>query len=230
MVYVLTGLAVALVTLMIIRLLDQRLKRQVPHPLDLANEMASLAENRLASPRALHNFQVNRDRETPAMAVSAVQKVRRQTEAGMQAACLALIEAAATEHPVGHTKLVRRYVLRSTEGDRINLMFEKSGKSRVKLWLAREHAGDLRKLGLAFDDYPASALYQPTEDGDVPSNGRHPALKSMRDLANADLIRMTIDRSNQMQVTLTKLAAFAPPRTPTPADARRDDLSGVAST
>ena len=230
MIYLLIGLSVALVTLMIGRLLDLRVKREVPHPLVQSDEMASLAANRFISPRALHNLQVNRDRETPAVAVSAVQKVRRQTQTGMQVACLALLDAAATEHPAGHTKLVSRYVLRATEGDRINLMFEKSGKSRVKLWLAREHAGDLIKLGLAFDDYPASALYQPTENGDVPSYGRHQALKSMRDLANAGLIRITIDRSDQLQVILTKLAAFASPTLPTLADSRGDDLSVVAST
>lgn len=31
----------------------------------------------------------------------------------------------------------------------------------------------------------------------------------MRDLANADLIRITIDQSYQLQVILTKLAAYA---------------------
>ena len=121
--------------------------------------------------------------------------------------CLALLDAAAIEHPAGHGKLFARYVLRTQDGDRIEMMFEKGEKSRANLWLACDHAVQLVTMGVEFRDYPASALYQPTEPGGKPVYGRHSALKSMRDLANADLVRFTIDRVDQMEVILTKLKA-----------------------
>lgn len=54
--------------------------------------------------------------------------------------------------------------------------------------------------------YPASALYQASEGGEKRTYGRHAGLKVMRDLANADLVRFTIERPGQMQFLLGALA------------------------
>jgi hypothetical protein len=51
----------------------------------------------------------------------------------------------------------------------------------------------------------ASSLYQETEPGGKCPYGRHAALKSMRDLANADLVRFTIERLTQMQLIVGTL-------------------------
>ncbi|MDZ7909061.1 MAG: hypothetical protein U5N10_13100 [Gemmobacter sp.] len=123
----------------------------------------------------------------------------------LKSRCLALLDAAAMEHPAGHGKLFARYVLRTQDDDRIEMMFEKGEKSRANLWLTCDHAVPLVAMGVEFRDYPASALYQPTEPGGKPVYGRHSALKSMRDLANADLVRFTIDRVDQMEMILTRL-------------------------
>lgn len=123
----------------------------------------------------------------------------------LKSRCLALLDAAAMEHPAGHGKLFARYVLRTQDGDRIEMMFEKGEKSRANLWLACDHAVQLVTMGVEFRDYPGSALYQPTEPGGKPAYGRHSALKSMRDLANADLVRFTIDRVDQMEMILATL-------------------------
>lgn len=63
-------------------------------------------------------------------------------------------------------------------------------------------------MDIKFRVYSAADLYKPTESDGKPAYGRHTALKAMRDLANADLVRFTIDRVEQMQVILAKLAAL----------------------
>ena len=54
---------------------------------------------------------------------------------------------------------------------------------------------------------PASALYREVESGGKRPYGRHAALRSMRDLANADLVRCTIERFEQLETILAKLSA-----------------------
>ena len=124
------------------------------------------------------------------------------------AACLTLLNRSAVEHPAGHQgKLAARYIIRSNNDERIGLMFEKSGKTRPYLWIARPHARDLLEADIEFRIYLASSLYQEAEPGGKRPYGRHAALKSMRDLANADLVRFSIDRIGQMALILEKLAA-----------------------
>ena len=138
-------------------------------------------------------------------------RVDRQAElharGGLKVACLALLDTVAIEHPAGHTGSVARYLLRSNDDDRIELMFEKGPKSRANLWLTRALVGDLLSAGIEFRLYPASDLYKPTEAGGEPSYGRHTALKKMRDLANADLVRFTIYRVEEVQKILREVVA-----------------------
>src|SRR5690606_25005406 len=52
----------------------------------------------------------------------------------LKLACLALLDDAAVEHPSGHQgKSAARYILRSENDDRIELMFEKGENSRANL-------------------------------------------------------------------------------------------------
>lgn len=131
------------------------------------------------------------------------QRVEKPDREQLKSSCLGLLDAAAIEHPAGHGKLFARYVLRSEEGDRIELMFEKGEKSPAHLWLTRRHALPLLTMGMEF----RAELYQPTEPGGKPVYGRQSALKSMRDLANADLVRLKIERVEQMEMILAKLVA-----------------------
>ena len=124
----------------------------------------------------------------------------------LKAACLALLDAAAVEHPSGHQgKLAARYLLRTGSGDRIALMFEKAPKTAANLWLPLTHARFLEGIDAPSRVYPASALYQEKEPGPR-GYGRHSGLKSMRDLANIDLIRFTIERVTQMEAILERLS------------------------
>ena len=122
------------------------------------------------------------------------------------AACLALIDQVATEHPAGHQgKLAARYIIRSSSGERVGLMFEKGGKTKPYLWAARSHASELLEADVEFRVYLASSLYQEAGTGLKPNYGRHSALKPMRDLANVDLVRFSIDRVGQMELITQKL-------------------------
>lgn len=87
-------------------------------------------------------------------------------------------------------------------------MFEKGEKSKANLWVSRDHAQSLLDTGIEFRDYPASSLYQEAEPGKARAYGRHAALKPMRGLARADLVRFTIERVEQMELILASLAAI----------------------
>lgn len=88
-------------------------------------------------------------------------------------------------------------------------MFEKSDKTKPLLWVELRFLRDLVHDDIEFKLYPASALYQAVEPGGQQPYGRHAALKGMRDLANADLVRLTIDRVEQLGTLLAHLATVA---------------------
>lgn len=125
----------------------------------------------------------------------------------LKAACLELLDRTAAEHPAGHQgKLAARYVLHSASGERIGMMFEKSPKTRPQLWVELQFAKSLMGADIKFRVYLASSLYKPAEEGGKTAYGRHAALKAMRDLANADLVRFSIDRISQLDMILESVA------------------------
>ncbi|WP_211341135.1 hypothetical protein [Paracoccus methylarcula] len=127
----------------------------------------------------------------------------------LKLACLALLDEAAVEHPSGHQgKSVARYILRSVNDDRIELMFEKGENSRANLWVAKSFARDLMNLGIECKEYPASDLNREVEPGKPRRYGRHAALKQMRDLAHADLVRFTVENVSQMKVLIAGMKSF----------------------
>lgn len=127
----------------------------------------------------------------------------------LKLACLALLDDAAVEHPSGHQgKSAARYILRSENDDRIELMFEKGENSRANLWVAKSFARDLMNLGIECKEYSASDLNREVEPGKPRRYGRHAALKQMRDLAHADLVRFTVENIGQMQLIIERLKSF----------------------
>jgi hypothetical protein len=129
------------------------------------------------------------------------------TREELKAACLELLDRTAVEHPAGHQgKLAARYVLLSASSERIGMMFEKSPKTRPQLWVELQFAKSLLDADIKFRVYLASSLYRPAEEEGKTSYGRHAALKSMRDLANADLVRFSIDQISQLEIILDRLA------------------------
>lgn len=127
--------------------------------------------------------------------------------AALKSAALAQLDKAAMEHPVGHQgKLAARYVLRSQSGERIELMFEKGPKSPPHLWMARAHATAIGDIGVPMREYPASDVNRVTDAAAGKAiYGRHAALKSMRGLAVADLVRLTPETAGQINTILERL-------------------------
>jgi len=131
----------------------------------------------------------------------------RQTRAALKQACLEVLDTACVMHPAGHQmKLAARYVLITKDGDRIALMFDKGPNSPANLWMLAAHAARIEHLGLPRRDYPAAELYAGTDDRGRPVYGRHSALRQMRELANADLVRFEIDHATLLQPLLRDLA------------------------
>jgi hypothetical protein len=127
--------------------------------------------------------------------------------AALKLACLDLLETSCIEHPAGHqTKLAARYVLVTKDGERIALMFEKGPRSPANLWMRAKHAARIEDLILSRRDYPAADLYAGADEKGRPIYGRHAALKAMRELVNADLVKYEIEHVTQLQPLLCELA------------------------
>ncbi|MCZ0963875.1 hypothetical protein [Paracoccus benzoatiresistens] len=129
----------------------------------------------------------------------------------LKAACLALLDAAAIEHPAGHQgKLAARYLLRTEANERIGLMFEKDERTKANLWVDQAFVRELLDSDIEQRTYLASSLYRSEVPGGKQTYGRHAALKAMRDLAHADLVRFTISEPDQLQWILDHLASARP--------------------
>ncbi|MER8725242.1 hypothetical protein [Mesorhizobium sp. M1027] len=109
----------------------------------------------------------------------------------LKSAIAAMLDVLAIEHPLGHQEAyVRRYILTTPSGKRIELMFEQSAKTPANIWLEASVAGSLLRSWTKHRLSPASQLYaKPGKNGD-PQYGRHSALETMPALGTADLICM----------------------------------------
>lgn len=124
----------------------------------------------------------------------------------LKRACLAALDEVAVEHGAGHQgKLAARYVLQDRRGAAIELMFEKGPKTPAHLWMPLEAGEPLIDEGIPYRLSPAAETYAAKDANDRPLYGRHSALKPMRQLANSDLIRFTIDRPGQIDRLLQRL-------------------------
>lgn len=122
-------------------------------------------------------------------------------------ACLALLDAVAVEHPAGHQGVyAARYILQTADGQPIALMFEKGERTPAHIWVATRHLAFQLSEGVTVREYPADALYQPADDGEK-TYGRHAGLKAMRELANVDLVRVTVETVGQLQTVVQGLKA-----------------------
>lgn len=104
--------------------------------------------------------------------------------------CLARLNERAMEHPSGHQgQLAARFLLKRSDGDVVELMFEKGPKSPPNLWVANNRVGGLiEQSGLQFRLSPASILFTKKGSNGKPLYGRHSALKPMQELGHSDLV------------------------------------------
>lgn len=131
------------------------------------------------------------------------------TRAALKHSCLRQLEARAIEHPAGHQgQFAARYLLRSASGEVIDLMFEKGPRTPANLWLLHAFAKNIWDAGIAARYSPGALLYQQKDATGKLKYGRHSALKPMRQLANADLVCLTIRHEAEIEDLLARLAAI----------------------
>lgn len=107
----------------------------------------------------------------------------------LKVAILQRLTEVATEHPNGHQgKLAARFILRSKDGDGIELMFEKGPASAPNLWIHQKFAKPLLGGGIDYRESPAHALFVAKNEKGKKIYGRHTGLLAMRQLADADLV------------------------------------------
>lgn len=107
----------------------------------------------------------------------------------LKAAIVQRLAEVAVEHPAGHQgKLAVRFLLRSENGEAIELMFEKGAASPANLWMHRGFAEPLMSSGIERRESMSGTLGSVTNSKGKKIYGRHAALLAMRQLANADLV------------------------------------------
>lgn len=132
----------------------------------------------------------------------------RAARKALKNTCLELLDRVAVEHPAGHQfKLAARYVITSRGGERIGLMFEKHESVPAQVRVARHYGKDLLGNEIPVCEYHAEKLYTSSDANVEPAYGRHAALKSMRDMANVDLLRFTVESRAQLERIVLHLAA-----------------------
>lgn len=114
--------------------------------------------------------------------------------------CLERLDALAIEHPAGHQgKLAARYLLRCSNGDRAEVMFEKGPKTPANLWVAHKRVvGLISEPGLEYRLSPASGLCATKGANGKPIYGRHSALKPMRELGHTDLACFRVNSVSEL--------------------------------
>ena len=97
-------------------------------------------------------------------------------------------------HDIGHQeKYANRYVLRSANGEHVELMFQKDERSPANLWVKKAFVEELLDgpsagMPLEYKISSASNLYQTIGKNGEKQYGRHTGLKSMPQLKEADLV------------------------------------------
>lgn len=117
----------------------------------------------------------------------------------LKAACLAVLDLHAVEHPGGHqSAYASRYILRSANGTRVEVLFEKGSRGPANLWVCEAFVEALIDSDIKQRHSPAAGLNQTDPETGKTHYGRHSALRSMRQLGNADLVCFTLEHVSQL--------------------------------
>lgn len=133
------------------------------------------------------------------------------TRANLKSQCLAILDEVAVAHGAGHQhSLAGRYVLNGTRLGSIEMMFEKGASTPANLWMPQKVEKWIADAGLTFRQSLAETTnVQRNATGGL-IYGRHSALKTMRHLANADLICVTIEKIGDLRTLLARLMPTGP--------------------
>lgn len=121
----------------------------------------------------------------------------------LRAMLLLRLDEMAVEHPAGHQgKLAARFLLWSKSGEGIELMFEKGPSSSPNLWILYDFVEPLLTRGIEHRLSTRLSLHADDKPGGKTTYGRHSALKSMRQLSDADLVCFKLSSINELNVIL----------------------------
>ena len=117
------------------------------------------------------------------------------------------LDAVAKEHRLKHQdSYANRYSMRSANDAPVEIMFEKGGNTLPHLWVLAEHFAPLAGSGLDAKPYPKEDLDTVPAKGGGMQYGRHSALKDMRLLGKADLVRVTLRSKAELDQILSVLS------------------------
>ena len=109
--------------------------------------------------------------------------------AAFKRAIFVLLQEVAREHPLGHQdSKAARFVLTSRDGTDLEIMFEKKEDDPPNIWFLEKAADASLTASVSNEQSPASSLWRKLGKDGKPSYGRHSVLKTMRQLADADLV------------------------------------------
>lgn len=124
----------------------------------------------------------------------------------LKSVILQRLSEVAVEHPAGHQgKLAARFILRSSSGEGIELMFEKGPASASNLWLHQKYAEPLLTSEIEHRASPAHALFAIENGKGKKIYGRHTALLPMRQLADADLVCFKLAAVTELEAVIVAL-------------------------
>lgn len=126
--------------------------------------------------------------------------------ANLRRDCLVHLESVARRHPAGHSAKAGRYVIDTPDAP-VALMVERNEGAQVNLWVPAWRAKALSIDPDRLDDYPASALWKKTNAKGQKLYGRHSGLRTMAELADADLKRITLRSLSELRTILSDLMA-----------------------
>ena len=126
----------------------------------------------------------------------------------LKAAVMQRLTAVAVEHPSGHqNKLAARFIFRATDGERIELMFEKGPTSPPNLWLCERFVQSVDITTISQRRSPGSALYKLKGADGKKIYGRHAGLRPMPQLSDADLVCFQLEDMDDLEKVLVALQA-----------------------
>ena len=114
-------------------------------------------------------------------------------------------------HPIGHqAKYANRFLLRSAGGEQIELMIQKDESYPANLWVKKDFVEELldepsASMPLEYRISSAVNLYMTIGKNGKKQYGRHPGLKSMPQLGEADLVCFDLHDMDNLDRILEKL-------------------------
>lgn len=121
-------------------------------------------------------------------------------------AITALLDAHATEHPIGHQNdKAARYIIAAPGGKSLEIMFQKDPKSPPNIWITERAAGPLVGGTIAHKRSPAALLWKKKNQNGELNYGRHSGLRAMPQLAEADLVCFAPASPAEVQAILYRL-------------------------